>query len=62
MLSDRTCRQFGCFLMLEKQHGLRTVEASLTELDWLRQVEVEAQSTRLRDQLDLVLQSEHTLH
>ncbi len=33
--------------MLEKQHGLRTVEASLTELDWLRQVEVEAQSTRL---------------
>ena len=29
----------------------------------LRQVEVEAQSTRLnRDQLDLDLQNEHTLH
>ena len=29
----------------------------------LRQVEVEARSTRLNiDQLDLVLQSEHTLH
>ena len=31
---------------LDKQHRLRTVEDEPTELDWLRQAEVEAQSTR----------------